>query len=357
MFNFNFRRMILTISFILNRNIVVEDDSDSGSDSDGEDGEENKVITKESALAAFGIKRRQSLYSILVAALHRKREDELRTAEANRARLYRAKSKSVVSPSALLAQSKASKKHNKANKDGNGRDEISHSNTTVAPSATESRQTVLRREVQKTIIQSPLTVSEGFNEDDENEEEDDDDESEKEVEAPDGRKEPTSKSMSDNITNNNNNNLNINSRVGIPPPQILLPPRTKDRRRASALSADIQRNSSLSPPLIQPSQHDLPTPLPQSPPSPSPSPSPSSWQARRNSNAPIILLNRASTLVRNSFNRLSVLTSFVKGDQNGSEASSASMKKMCDFEDEKIKIPGCHGNSIIKFDILEGGKK
>lgn len=29
-------------------------------------------------------------------------------------------------------------------------------------------------------------------------------------------------------------------------------------------------------------------------------------------------------------------------------------KFMCKFEDEVVKIPGCHGNSVIKFEIFDG---
>jgi len=30
---------------------------------------------------------------------------------------------------------------------------------------------------------------------------------------------------------------------------------------------------------------------------------------------------------------------------------------ICNFEDETLKIPGCHGNSVIKFDIFDGERK
>ena len=33
---------------------------------------------------------------------------------------------------------------------------------------------------------------------------------------------------------------------------------------------------------------------------------------------------------------------------------SSDPKMICHFEDVVVKIPGCHGNSVIKFEILEG---
>lgn len=29
-------------------------------------------------------------------------------------------------------------------------------------------------------------------------------------------------------------------------------------------------------------------------------------------------------------------------------------KVVCNFEDETIRIPGCHGNSVIKFEVFDG---
>ena len=64
------------------------------------------------------------------------------------------------------------------------------------------------------------------------------------------------------------------------------------------------------------------------------------------------LLNRASIMVRQSFKSISNLT--FSRTPSGDVQKDDSSKKMCDFKDEKVKIPGCHGNSVVQFEILEG---
>lgn len=41
-------------------------------------------------------------------------------------------------------------------------------------------------------------------------------------------------------------------------------------------------------------------------------------------------------------------------NHRGSIDERKNPKFLCNFEDETIKIPGCHGNSVLKFEILEG---
>lgn len=40
--------------------------------------------------------------------------------------------------------------------------------------------------------------------------------------------------------------------------------------------------------------------------------------------------------------------------RRSSEASSLSQRLCCNFNDLMVKIPGCHGNSVFKFEILDG---
>eukprot|EP01035_Chromulina_nebulosa_P021341 gene21341-27649_t len=64
-----------------------------------------------------------------------------------------------------------------------------------------------------------------------------------------------------------------------------------------------------------------------------------------------LLLNRASHMVRKSIQSIGSLVSRASISHSGRPESS---RKMCDFKDEKVKIPGCHGNSVVQFEILEG---
>lgn len=59
----------------------------------------------------------------------------------------------------------------------------------------------------------------------------------------------------------------------------------------------------------------------------------------------------SSLFLRSTLNFMSL------GAQARNKASMATVtepKMICHFEDVVIKIPGCHGNSVIKFEIFEG---
>lgn len=59
--------------------------------------------------------------------------------------------------------------------------------------------------------------------------------------------------------------------------------------------------------------------------------------------------NTGSLLLRSTLNFMS------RGASARSKQSTIAEPKMiCHFEDDVIKIPGCHGNSVIKFEIFEG---
>jgi len=56
--------------------------------------------------------------------------------------------------------------------------------------------------------------------------------------------------------------------------------------------------------------------------------------------------------VRSTFDRFVRTTGL-----RGRESSVQDTKMLCSFDDAVVKIPGCHGNSVIKFEIMEGDRK
>lgn len=67
------------------------------------------------------------------------------------------------------------------------------------------------------------------------------------------------------------------------------------------------------------------------------------------SNLPSARSTRAS-VVRSTINFALKLRSMVQKTQ----ANNVKLDCMCNFEETEVKIPGCHGNSVFKFEILEG---
>lgn len=68
------------------------------------------------------------------------------------------------------------------------------------------------------------------------------------------------------------------------------------------------------------------------------------------------LYTKKASIVRQTLNfamhKLSTVTKKHVPNAPGTRA-----KKVCNFEDEMVKIPGCHGNSVLKFEIFEGDRK
>jgi len=79
---------------------------------------------------------------------------------------------------------------------------------------------------------------------------------------------------------------------------------------------------------------------------------PSNHRVSVSETAPTFLLMRASSLVRSSLRRIQFPAPRSSIKTNEDDVSQ--VKRMCDFEGETVRIPGCHGNSVIKFEILEG---
>jgi len=70
------------------------------------------------------------------------------------------------------------------------------------------------------------------------------------------------------------------------------------------------------------------------------------------SNLPSARSTRAS-VVRTTINFALKLRSMVQKTQS----NNVKLDCMCNFEETTVKIPGCHGNSVFKFEILEGERK
>jgi hypothetical protein len=64
----------------------------------------------------------------------------------------------------------------------------------------------------------------------------------------------------------------------------------------------------------------------------------------------------ANAFLRSSLNFMAIGANAqrTKASMATSPAAAAEPKMICHFEDVVVKIPGCHGNSVVKFEIFEG---
>jgi hypothetical protein len=63
-------------------------------------------------------------------------------------------------------------------------------------------------------------------------------------------------------------------------------------------------------------------------------------------------LSNLATAMRSSISTIG--GRLVNGLRKPSDASLLASRLRCDFNQLSIKVPGCHGNSVFKFEILEG---
>eukprot|EP01036_Dinobryon_divergens_P024029 gene24029-32438_t len=308
-----------------------DDDDDDNNDDDNEEGtkkvEQDNLITKSAALSAFGLTRERSMYSFIYHNIQdrvARKATNAQEATKNRSRadLYKFRSPTIL-PSALLKIQRAKSIRSVGPSGETSVEKPSIESSNESPNSQSADATDMNVIVRPSLLQQDnmsisqsLKEGENEDEDDDSDSDSDDDDDEDGTDSADRKSALTAQQRQELLRMHSNQNMMMN-------------------RQGSGRI----RQSSLSRGIIAPRV------------------SISAAGARNNDNVSRrpssggLLLNRASHMVRKSIQSIGSLVSRASISHSGRPESS---RKMCDFKDEKVKIPGCHGNSVVQFEILEG---